>query len=54
MPARRCLLIVWRELNRSRSLGKQGQWAYDLNRHLALRELRDALMQQIAAKRRAA
>lgn len=40
--------IVVFELSREASRGSRGHWTYDMNRHLALIELRDAIKLEIS------
>ena len=49
MTNEQMLTLVEAYLATERSLSENGHWAYDLNRHLALAELRDALKAELVS-----
>lgn len=46
---RNWLVTVERRLKRERNKGAMQHWSYDLNRHLALKSIRDSIRDQIHA-----
>lgn len=54
LPAEEKLKIVERQIRAARALSERGHWAYDLNRHAALVELRDVLKTMLSTREEAA
>lgn len=50
--AQQLTVVDW-HLSACRSAGARGHWSYDCNRHLALHELRTAMVDNILARRAA-